>query len=166
MRIIVTGTPGTGKTTIAKALAKRTRHAYINEHSFCLQHCIGEIDKKSRELIVDTKELEKALKRVLAKEKDFVLEGHLVCETKLPVDLVVVLGCDETLLDKRLKKKRYSDEKVLDNLHCESANYCLKKALENFGKARVLRVDSSKGIKKTLSLISKAFGKFSSNGGC
>jgi len=156
MRIIITGTPGTGKTTAGKALARRLKGKYVNEHSFCLRHGIGKIDGKSRELVVDAKQLEKALKKSLAKEKNFVLEGHLVCETKVPADLIVVLSCGPKELEKRLGKKGYSDEKALDNLHCESTQYCLKKATANYGKRLVLRADNSKGIKKTLALIIKA----------
>lgn len=166
MRIIITGTPGTGKTTAAKALAKRYKSKYINEHELCIGRGIGRIDKKSKELVVLLAELQKAAKKVLVKEKDFVLEGHLVCEIRLPVDLVVVLTCNPKTLEKRLEQKAYSDEKILDNLHCENTQYCFKKALETFGKARVLRVDNSKGLKKTLSIISKALAKLFSNGGC
>ncbi len=166
MRIIITGTPGTGKTTVAKALAKRHKSKYINEQELCIGQGIGLIDKKNKELVVPLSELQKALKRVLAKEKDFFLEGHLVCEIKIPIDLVVVLTCNPATLEKRLKKKGYVAEKVLDNLHCENIRYCFKKALKNFGKKRVLRVDNNKGIKKTLFIISKALAKLSSNRGC
>ncbi len=159
MRIIITGTPGVGKTTIAKALAQKLKCKCINEHEFCEKNKIGKLDKHSGELVVQLRALQKSLKRVLEKEKDFVLEGHLVCEASLPADLVVVLTCKAAVLEKRLKRKGYSDEKTFDNLFCEQTEYCYKMAVKVFGKKRVLRVENSKGIKKTLPNILRALEK-------
>ena len=159
MHIIVTGTPGTGKTTIAKALAHKLKLHYLNEHDFCARNKIGKIDWKTGELVVPIPALQKALQKLLKKEKSLVLEGHLLCEARLPVDLAIVITCNEKLLERRLKKKHYSDEKLLENLHCESIKYCKYRALKNYGKKKVLRMDNSKGIKKTLPLIIKALKK-------
>lgn len=155
MQIIITGTPGTGKTTLAKALARKLKHLYLNEHEFCRRKGIGRFDKKARELVVPIARLEKALRGLLKKEKNLVLEGHLLCEARLPVDAAVALSCGEKELEKRLRKQGYNEEKILDNLCCEALQYCWRRAKKNFaGKA--LRVDNSKGIKKSLPIIIRA----------
>ena len=47
MRIIITGTPGTGKTAIAEILGRKIKHKALNEKDFCGKKRIGKIDKKT-----------------------------------------------------------------------------------------------------------------------
>lgn len=153
MQIILTGTPGTGKTTLAKALARKLSYKYLNERDFCEQKKIGRTDRKTKEIIVPINSLQMAVCKLFEKDKNIVIEGHLLCETKLKADLVVVLTCKQQVLEKRLQARKYSAEKVLDNLFCETENYCLNFAKKNFPAERLLVVDNSDGIKKSLPLI-------------
>lgn len=143
MKLIITGTPGTGKTALAKELAKLLNYRVLNEHDFCKKNRIGKKDK-SGELIVPIREFEKKLKKFLKTEKNIILEGHLLCETKLPADNVILLHCNSIELEKRLKKKGYSKLKILENVFCEQNDYCKKLVFKNFGKKTVLGVESGK----------------------
>lgn len=149
MRIIITGTPGTGKSAIAKALSKKLECRAVNEKDFALRHGIGRLEGK--ELIVPLEELEKKLNAFLEKEKNAIIEGHLLCELKLKVELCIVLRAEPGEIMKRLEKKKYNIEKVFDNVFCEQTAYCLKHARKNYGKG-VLEA-RSKTIKGNIAYI-------------
>jgi adenylate kinase len=159
MLIVITGTPGAGKSTIAKAVGKALAWKVLNESEFCRKHKIGRIDKESKELVVPLKELGKKLKAEAKKHKNLIVEGHLLCEIKLPARLAFVLRASLKVLEERLWEKAYDELKILDNVFCEQTSYCLKKAVKNYGKSRVLEVKNEKGIKESAGKIVKEIKK-------
>ncbi|MBN2126837.1 MAG: AAA family ATPase [Candidatus Diapherotrites archaeon] len=156
MILVITGTPGTGKTEIAKELSKKLGFKVINEKEFALTHKLGKLNKE-KEIEIDVKKMQKKLLISLKKEKNQVIEGHLLCEMKIPANLCVVLHANSSILEKRMKKRGYSDEKILDNIFCEETDYCLKKASKNY--VYITNIDSSGKIevpvKKILSELKK-----------
>lgn len=159
MRICITGTPGVGKTALAKRLGELLKYAVINEKEFALRERIvggkkTEFGPETNELAVPLEKLEARLKKFLAEEKDVIFEGHMLCEVKAPFDLVVVLRLSPPeRLEYRLESRGYSQEKIQDNVFCEGIGYCLKHALRNYGKKRVFEADNRKTIKGTTDLI-------------
>jgi len=155
MKLIITGSPGTGKTTVARKLAKKLKCRAVNEYDFALEKGIGKFDHEESELVVPLPLLRSELSKLLKKEKDVVLEGHLLCEVKLPVDAVVVLRVHPEILESRLESRGYNAVKTQDNVFCEGIDYCKKHALRKYGKNKVIEVRNEKGIKETLSNILK-----------
>jgi len=153
MRLVITGSPGTGKTSLGKELAKAIRHAIVNEKEFALKHGIGEWDSEENELVVPLKKLEKELNAFLKKNKNAIIEGHLLCELMLKADFVVLLQLHPELLEERLARKGYSAEKIQDNVFCEGIDYCKKHVLRNYKKNKIIEVQSQKTIKETTELI-------------
>ena len=149
MRIVITGSPGTGKTSVAKVLAEELGCGAVNEKEFALEKGIGKWDSESNELVVPLELLEKELNRLLHNTKDIIIEGHLLCEIKLKVDCCIVLRLDPEVLESRLGRRSYSEEKIQDNVFCEGIDYCKKHALRNYEKKIVLEVESKKSIKET-----------------
>ena len=159
MRLIVTGTPGTGKTLVARELAKRLKLKYVNEKALARAQgsCCGEWDSREKEWVVPVQRLTEALKKAFRRHPHMVAEGHLLCETRVPADRVIVLRTPLKELEKRLEKRKYSPVKVLDNVFAEQEAYCLKAAQRTFGRSKVwVRVNKNKiGIKGfTANLIS------------
>jgi broad-specificity NMP kinase len=115
------------------------------------------MDKAGSEWIVPAKRLERELNKELEKAHkghfDIIVEGHVLCELCLEIDLAVVLKANARVLEKRLLKKKYSLLKALDNLYCEENDYCLKNALHNFGRKKLFVVRNEKGIKAILNRI-------------
>lgn len=144
MRIIITGTPGTGKTSVAKALAKKLGVAYVDVKKIIGQKKVFYREKGESEKTVYLKKLKVVLEKILAKEKKAVLESHLLCEFPLKVGVVVVLRCDPRVLESRLRKRRYPKRKIRENLLCEALDYCTVKAEENYRK--VIDVDATKRL--------------------
>ncbi|MFH1588090.1 MAG: AAA family ATPase [Candidatus Diapherotrites archaeon] len=153
MIIIITGSPGTGKTTIARELSKKTQFPVINEQKYALAHNIGLFDPKTNELVVPLDLLEKSLSKHLLGLKSVILEGHLLCEMALNADLCIVLRINPDELEKRLKQRKYSDEKILDNVFCEQTGFCLEKAKENY--LYIKEAVSFPSIRKTVNEIHK-----------
>ncbi|PIN99311.1 MAG: hypothetical protein COT90_00060 [Candidatus Diapherotrites archaeon CG10_big_fil_rev_8_21_14_0_10_31_34] len=163
MKIIITGTPGTGKTVIAGKLGKKLEYKVINEKDFALKTKSGKqtfsksLIKKSsqanKEIEIDTKKFEKKINEFLKEKDNLVLEGHVLCEMKINVDKIFVLRTKREILEKRLKKKKYNEVKIQDNLFCEEIDYCSKKALKNYKK--VTEIMNEKTLNSSIQKIIK-----------
>ncbi len=151
MKILITGTPGTGKTAIARKLAKKLNFKLINEKNFALKTKTGK--KKGKEIEIDTKKFQKKINELLKDKKNIIIEGHVLCEMKIKADLVFLLRTKRALLEKRLKKKGYNEIKIQDNLFCEETDYCKKKTLKNYKK--VIEVKNEKTLNSSLQKILK-----------
>ncbi|KAK8491493.1 hypothetical protein V6N13_046090 [Hibiscus sabdariffa] len=154
--ILVTGTPGTGKTTTSTALAEATglRHTNIgdlvrekNLHDGWdddLQcHVINE------DLVCD--ELEDAME-----EGGNIVDYH-GCDffPERWFDLVVVLQTDNTVLYDRLSKRGYEGAKLSNNIECEIFQVLLEEAKESYPEDIVisLKSDNIEDITRNVSTI-------------
>jgi broad-specificity NMP kinase len=78
-------------------------------------------------------------------KKSLVCESHLLCEVKLPCDLILILRCNPLVLEKRLAaRKGYSRNKIAGNCLVEALDYCSLKAGENYSKGKILEIDFTK----------------------
>jgi adenylate kinase len=141
--IVVTGTPGTGKTKVAKKLAKGLKYLDVNKvlEKYKLKE---KYDKKRRTWIVDVDKLNKVLIEIISKsKKGLVIDSHL--GHYLPpkyVKLCIVTKCSLKVLKGRLEKRGYSKLKVRENLESEAFDICLNEAKEEGHKVKV--VDTTK----------------------
>ncbi len=142
MKIILTGVPGTGKSSISRGLARLLRVPLIDINA--VAKTIGK--KRGKEVEVNLKKLQGKLSAKLRKLKSFVAEGHLASDVKLPADLVVVLRCNPLVLSKRLRLRGYGNKKVADNVMCEALDYCLVNAEKNYGRKKVIQVDATRRV--------------------
>lgn len=155
MRLLVTGTPGVGKTTIALRLAKKLHLKVVSETAFCRRHKIGKWDFESREQIVPLGKLQKLLSGHLRIHDNVIVDGHLSSEIKLAwIDAVIVVLLSPDRLEFRLRERGYNEVKIQDNVLCEGIGYCLNHAKRNYG-SRVVAVQNDKEIKQTVAIIIK-----------
>lgn len=148
MIIILTGSVGTGKTKVAKIIAKKYNLKYVDLNGLIIKNKLYEkYDRKLKTYIVDIKKLNRYLIKLVKKEKNLVIDSHLshYLDNKY-VDLCIVTKCDINILKKRLMKRRYSKEKIRENLDAEIFDACLVEALENKHKIKV--IDTTKGLNK------------------
>lgn len=141
MLIVITGTPGTGKTEMAKKLAKITNMRLIQITTFVNKRKLYSLT--AGEKVVDTAKLEKVLKKELKNESGTIIEGHLACEIMLPADFIFVLRTHPKILEKRLDRRGYSQEKIAKNLLAEMLDYCVVRSEKNY-KNNVLEVNTTK----------------------
>lgn len=135
MRVALTGTPGTGKTTIAELLRKKGYN--VTDLNFLAKEkeCIIGYDKERDTKIVDLKKLEKFI------EDDNILEGHFAHEFE--VNTVIVLRTHPDILKTRLEKKGFSIKKVNENLEAEAMGIITEEAIEKYGNDKVFEVDTT-----------------------
>ena len=153
--IIITGSVGSGKTTLSKKLSKYLDFDYFDVNKIIKKEGLSEgYDKKNMCEIVDFKKLNRILIKIIKESKNgIVIDSHLSHYLqKRYVDLCIVTKCNLNILKNRLKKRKYNEKKIKDNLEAEIFNVCFEEAREKGHK--ILIVDTSKGITKdVLSLI-------------
>ncbi|XP_054798505.1 adenylate kinase isoenzyme 6 homolog isoform X2 [Prosopis cineraria] len=156
--ILVTGTPGTGKTTMSSALAEAIQLRHIN---------IGELVK------------EKNLHDGWDNELDcYIINEDLVCDELEDImegggnivdyhgcdffperwfDCVVVLQTDNSVLYDRLSKRGYSESKLSNNIECEIFQVLLEEAKESYPEDRVvaLRSDTIEDINRNIATLTE-----------
>jgi adenylate kinase len=145
--IVVTGTPGTGKTTVAKKLAKLLGYRYVDVNQVIAHHKLSEgYDLKRKCKIIDTKKLNLILIRLIKASKDgLVIDSHLshYLPTKY-VDTCIVTRCKLKTLKRRLARRGYDKEKIKENIESEIFEVCLIEAKEN--KHKIVEVNTDKKI--------------------
>lgn len=137
MRIIITGTPCTGKTSVSEILGKKLKIPVAHVTELVKTKKLGR--KKGGEIEVNLSKLKKELLKT-----NGIIEGHLLCEFGLPNSIVFVLRCDPRVLEKRMKKRGYLKKKIKENLECEALDYCTIRAEKNYGRKKVFDVDATK----------------------
>lgn len=133
---IVTGTPGTGKTTFAKKYAKTHNAMYIDVNSIISEQKLSEgYDEEKQCEIIDTEKLNAALiiriEQANKNKEDLVIDSHM--SHNLPKEYVskcFVTKCELKELEKRLQERKYSPKKVRENLDSEIMEICLTEAEE------------------------------------
>ena len=158
MNLLVTGTPGSGKTTLAKNIAKKLKMKTINEKDFALKNAIGHYNEEN-ELELPIKTLQKKANVFLKKNKRIIFEGHVFSETKLAVDKVILLTIDPEELEMRLELRKYSPQKLMDNVFCEGIEYCKKHVLRNYPKGKIIEIKSKQTPQLTLEAALSAMQK-------
>ena len=130
MIIIVTGTPGTGKTTVSKWLSQKLKIPYLNVKKLIVKNKLYEkYDKKTSSYIVDTKLLNNKIVKEIRNRKDIIIDSHLShFISNKEVDLCIVCTCELKKLNKRLEKRKYNQKKIRENLDAEIFNICLEES--------------------------------------
>ncbi len=127
-KIVITGTPGTGKTTLADKIGDYFKTRVIHITDYLKEH--PELIEKTRKdgtIVPKMDELRKALN-----QEQGIIDGHLACEFKLRNSFVIVLRTRPDELKKRLKERGYKPKKIKENIEAEALDYCTQKAEENF----------------------------------
>jgi adenylate kinase len=140
MIIAVSGTPCTGKTSIASLLGKRLGYRVVHLNGLAEEkglYC--GYDRKRRCKIVDTGKMGREVKKISEKCKNIIIESHY--SHSLPSDLVIILRCSPRELRKRMGDKGWDREKIEENVEAEIMEVCKAEALE-MGK-KVVEVDTT-----------------------
>jgi len=138
LKITITGTPGCGKTTVAKLLSKVTGiplfhlSDLIRERGFYTEY-----DEKRRAYVTDVEKLREFFKD----KEDFIAEG-LVAHY-IPSDLCVVLRVNPSQLPKRLAGRGYSPFKVAENVEAERFAVIATEVFESPRAPRIAHIDTT-----------------------
>jgi adenylate kinase len=139
MKILITGTPGTGKSTLGKKIAKALRLQYVDIHSYVIKHKLHDGYDRTRKCYLIPEKTLRKIANLYA--DDVVLDSHMSHEIK-SADVCIVTTCDLSVLSKRLQKRKYNASKIAENVEAEAFEICKMEAIEKGHK--VLVVDTSK----------------------
>ncbi|KAK8004397.1 hypothetical protein PG989_004116 [Apiospora arundinis] len=142
--IIVTGTPGVGKTTHCEMLAERTglRHVSVN-HIVKDKECHEGWDDEFGCWIVDEDKLLDAMEDE-AKAGGCIIDWH-ACDLfpESWIDLVVVLRVDSSTLYDRLSARKYPEAKLQENIDSEIMQVLLQEARDSYDEEMVVELQSN-----------------------
>jgi adenylate kinase len=145
--ILVTGTPGVGKTSVANKLASKLDAVCVGVTELVKnQKLFSSVDEERQTLIADTEKVSKQLQETLAKaEGTVIIEGHYAVDVapKDYVNVVFVLRRDPRELKAVLEKRGYTEKKIWENLAAEILDVCLWDALSACGSDKVCEIDVS-----------------------
>ena len=156
MIICISGTPGTGKSVIAKKLGKKLRYGILEISKFVKNNKIGKYNKKLKTIDVDVDKLNDKLIKIIKKNKNLIIDGHL--SHYLPrkyVDLCIIVRCNLKVLEKRLDKRGYNKQKIKDNLEAEIFDTSLDEAYRNKHNIIVIENSGKLAFKPIIKLIQK-----------
>jgi adenylate kinase len=146
MIVAISGTPGTGKSEVAKAIAEKLKWGLVDLNKLAEEKklYLG-YDSKRDCKIVDLKGLAKEIEKLTG---DCIIESHYAHD--MPADLVIVLRANPAEIRKRLKGRGWTTEKIEENVEAEIMEICVSEALEKGRK--VFQVDTTgKTVKSTAS---------------
>lgn len=140
MRVAVTGTPGTGKTTVTERLATEASvdldvvhlNDVIREKGFTA----GRDDQRDT-LVTDID----AVADWLEGREDVLFESHLAHH--FAADCVAVLRCHPEELERRLRERGEPEATVAENAESEALDIVLAEAVERHGEDSVYEVDTT-----------------------
>ena len=145
--ILVTGTPGVGKTSISRLLASKLDAVYISLGELVeRERLITGVDKARGTLIADADRVSKRVQEIIkSSECDVIVDGHYavdVVPTK-DVHMVFVLRRDPSELKSVMENRGFKEKKLWENLAAEILDVCLWDAVSACGSEKVCEIDVS-----------------------
>ena len=153
--IIVTGTPGVGKTVLARLLAKKIGFTFSSLGDLVRKERLHKgFDRKARSYIIDERSVRRKLEGYFEdhREKGIVFETHSV-NSILPKTrgmIAIVLRLDPVILAKRLHARNWPKLKIWENVESEMIDVSLYDSLKVLGKNRVLEIDATGKRERTV----------------
>ncbi len=133
----MTGTPGTGKTTVTETVAARSDRPVIHLNDEIKAHELwADRDVKRDSLITDFEAVESHLG-----EWEGILESHL--SHHFDADRVVVLRCEPSELEDRLTERGEPAHKARENAESEALDVVLSEAVGIHGRTAVYEIDTT-----------------------
>ncbi|MDZ7850769.1 MAG: adenylate kinase family protein [Halodesulfurarchaeum sp.] len=136
MKVAVTGTPGTGKTTATERLDTVLDVVHLNE-VIRDEGLYTERDEERDTVVADLE----AVGEYLVGMDHVVIESHL--SHHLDVDRVIVLRCRPETIESRLLDRGESAESARENAESEALDVILTEAVEANGRDAVFEIETT-----------------------
>ena len=143
MNIIVTGTPGVGKTSIAEKLALTLNLQYVNLHEEIVKTGLVKYNDEfgSYEIINVNEVIEILNSKII---DNCVIETIVFNVLKLErINWIVVLRLHPKELLRRLVERGWKKIKIYNNVFSEILDVVLQEVLKTFSKDKVIEIDTT-----------------------
>lgn len=167
MAIIISGTPGVGKTTIARELAGRIGAEYLNLADIVVSRKLySYYDSRLKSYVVDVEKCKEYLLRVLSCNE--ILDTHVLdCIPPEKARLVIVLRLNPLVLKERLLQRGYTGIKLRENVEAEVLGATLSDAVGIFGEDTVCEIDTTgRNVEDVLGIILRVIKTGNITGNC
>lgn len=133
--ILVTGTPGVGKSTLCQKLSETTGLQWLEISKIAKEHnCLEEFDPVYQCPVLDEDKLLDGLEDIMGKGGNIVDYHSSEFFPERWFDVVFVLRTDNTTLYDRLVTRGYSGKKLEDNVDCEIFETVLEEARSSYNE--------------------------------
>ena len=148
MNLIITGNPGVGKHTVAAQIMKNEDYDMIDINKIAIESNYIEEDEIG--IQVDVQNLRKDLNKKISTKS--LIVGHLApyVVEKSKVDVVIILRKNPYKLEEVYEARRYSKEKIKENLGSEILGITAHDAISEFGSEKTFQVDTTNQIMKEI----------------
>lgn len=143
MIISLTGTPGTGKTSISRFLRKNNINIIDLNKIINKNKSLWKIDYKRNTLIIDIKKLNNLIKNESINNNIILIDGHL-SHLLSNIDKVILLRCQPKELINRLKKRKWKNNKIIENVEAEILDIILCECVNKYSKKNIFEIDTTK----------------------
>jgi adenylate kinase len=163
--IILTGTPGVGKTVLAKLLAKRTGFRFLSLGDLVKKERLHKgFDRRARSYIINEPAVRKRLEDYFEDHlaNGVIFETHSIGSFlhKTRGMVAVVLRLDPVALARRLRARNWPRVKIWENVEAEMIDVSLYESLKFFGRTRVFEIDTTgKGPEQLMREILRALSR-------
>ncbi|KAJ3199350.1 hypothetical protein HDU82_000524 [Entophlyctis luteolus] len=154
--ILITGTPGTGKTVTAATLAQAIGMVHVEVGQIVKEKALHDgYDQVFDSLILNEDKVVDELEEMMQEGGKIV--DHHSCDffPERWFDLVVVLRANNEILYPRLEKRGYSTKKITENIECEIMDVVHQEARDSYDKDIVveLRSESLQDMEQNIARI-------------
>jgi len=143
--IAVSGTPGTGKSIFAQALAKKLNAKVIDLNALIEKNRIYRLDVDGTKIANLPKMRKEFVRAILTSRGPIVVDGllaHLL--PKKYLTHIIVLRARPRVLERCLRARKYSKAKIRDNVESEALSIILWEAVQAHGLGKVYEIDMTK----------------------
>jgi adenylate kinase len=148
--IIISGTPGCGKTSVAKEVNDSLQAKLLSLNELAISDNFSfEFDEERKTYIVDFEIfLPYVLKKIGELKKTklpfLIIESHFsdIIPEKF-IDYAFILRCDPDVLYKRLKQKNYTQAKIIENIQTEILGNCVNYFIQKQAKFPLFEINTT-----------------------
>jgi adenylate kinase len=138
MILAISGTPGTGKSTVAAHVGKKLGWPVYDLNKIAHERNLySGYDEKRKTHVVDLGKIQKALKNI--ESPDMIIESHYAHD--MDCDAVIILRASPEEIRKRALEKGWTKEKTEENVLAEIMDVCLQEAMST-GR-RIIEIDTT-----------------------
>ena len=161
MWVALSGTPGTGKTTVATLLGNKG-YTIVEVNKLAIREGFDAgVDKKRHCRLIDIKKINAYIQKHFNRNNLVFFEGHTAHLLKT-VDKIIILRCHPKELYKHLLKKKWGAEKIQENIEAELLDIILCEAVELHPTKNIFEIDTTGKnpagvVRSILEIVKKKF---------